>query len=154
MYGRRRGVLTASRMRTAFHRLLQAADSVKAGNGVNGGWVVPIWIPFNAGRAHNWELPVASSRHSSVSRTRLTITAGSSMANVTVRSNPFPPVMSTQNQPLNGSAAIHPSYGALACLQPATTRRSQVCAFGPDYVSFEVNSLSPLTSVRRMSRPW
>jgi hypothetical protein len=32
-----------------------------------------------------------------------------------VCSNPFPPVMSTRNPPLNGSAAIHPSYGALVC---------------------------------------
>jgi hypothetical protein len=85
----------------------------------------PIWIKSTVVQSHSAELAIASGRHSSASRTRSAITAGSSSsANVTVRSNPFPPVMSTRNPPLNGSAAIHPSYGALACLQPATTAAS------------------------------
>ena len=46
------------------------------------------------------------------------------MANVTVRSKPFGPVMRTRNPPLNGSAAIHASCGALVCLPPATTAAS------------------------------
>ena len=62
---------------------------------------------------------------STVSRTWSAITAGSSsMANVTVRSNPCGPVMSTRDPPLNGSAAIHASCEPLACLPPATTAAS------------------------------
>jgi hypothetical protein len=52
--------------------------------------------------------PSAFRYSSNVSRTRPAITAGSSsIANVTVRSNPCEPVMRTRNPPLNGSAAIH-----------------------------------------------
>jgi hypothetical protein len=41
-----------------------------------------------------------------------------------VGSNPILRVTSTRNPPLNGSQAIHPSYVALACLQPAITGNS------------------------------
>src|SRR6516225_7016712 len=53
------------------------------------------------------------------------MTAGSSSkANNTVRSKPCGPVMTTRNPPLNGSAAIHPSYCSLTCLPPASTATS------------------------------
>src|ERR1019366_988766 len=56
---------------------------------------------------------------------RSAIAAGSSSAaNDPGRSNPCGPVMSTRNPPLNGSAAIHASFGPLAFLPPATTAAS------------------------------
>src|ERR1017187_747017 len=51
---------------------------------------------------------------SNVSHTLSAITAGlSPRANVPVRSNPCGPVMRTRNPPLNESAAIHASCGAV-----------------------------------------
>ena len=54
---------------------------------------------------------------------------------------------------LNGPAAILFVWGAGMLVAGDHAYVASMQAFGPDYVSFEVNSLSPLTSVRRMSRP-
>ena len=65
---------------------------------------------------------------SRVSRTGSAISAGSSsMANITVRSNPCGPVISTRKPPLNESAAIHASCGARRV--PAASDHGRLDAF-------------------------